>query len=87
MRVKDAARLGIVVGAMIGLTALGIIKVEEQLQSTAYRWAWLIVVGTTIVPLIDYLQDKQPITGPPGGFIDGLGAGLGLVLILAGQIL
>jgi len=87
MRVKDATRLGIVIGATIGLIALGIVKVEEQLQSNAYRWAWFIVVGTTVIPLIGYLQDKQPITGPPGGFIDGLGAGLGLVLILAREIL
>jgi hypothetical protein len=87
MRVHTAMGIGIALGALIGAVALGSIKVEQQTQLNAQSWAWWIVVITTILPLASYLEDELLLKGPWGGFVSGLGTGLGFFLLLAGRIM
>jgi hypothetical protein len=88
LRVRDVTGIGILIGAIVGLIGFGFIPTAtNEQQATAYTYAWYIVVATTLLPLWGYLQDKQPITGPWGGFINGLGTGLGVFLLVIGHVL
>ena len=88
MRVRDATGIGIFLGVVIGLLGLGYVPVATTEQRTmAHTYAWYIVVATTLLPMWGYLRDKQPITGPWGGLINGLGTGLGFFVLIIGQIL
>ena len=86
MRVRDATGWGIVIGGVIGAIAYGWIVTAPQTQSSAQSLSWWIVVVTTVIPLIGYLKHEQPIIGQEGGFINGLGSGLGIVLLVASLI-
>jgi hypothetical protein len=85
MRVRDSTGLGILVGIGVGAIALGFIKVEAELRTAAQTWAWWIVVLTTLLPLTSYLKDRLILKGSLGGFLSGLGTGLGFFLLLVGK--
>lgn len=88
MRVRDATGIGLLIGVIIGLVGFGYVPTAtNEQQAAAYTYAWYVVVAATLLPLWAYLQNKQPITGPWGGFINGLGTGLGLFLVVIGHIL
>ena len=83
MRVRDATGWGIAIGGVIGAIASGLITATQPTQVNAQNAVWWIVVITTIIPLWGYLNDEQPMTGDKGGFLNGLGTGLGFVLLIA----
>ena len=85
MRVRDATGYGIGAGFVIGLIAFSSGIVTQQTQVDFIFSAWLIVVLTTIFPLISYLEEKQMTTGAVGGFLNGLGTGLGVFLLFTGR--
>lgn len=86
MKVRTATGIGIGAGFFVGAIALGYLPAELEMQKATYSWAWWIVVLSTIFPLWGYLRDKQP-RGPIGGFISGLGTGLGFFLLLVGRVI
>jgi FtsH-binding integral membrane protein len=85
--VREWTGYGLVVGGIIGALATGLLKAAQQTQLNAQSAAWWVVVVTTLVPLYGYIKHEQPITGETGGFINGLGTGLGAILLLASLIL
>ena len=85
MRVKNATWLGTIFGILIGAIALGFVEVKSEARTLSYSAAWWIVVITTGLPLLSLLQDKQAVIGAEGGFINGLGTGLGLFLLIVGK--
>ena len=87
MSVRNATGFGILVGAGIGGVAFGSISANPQGQVTALVSAWVIVVVTTLIPLWGFLTKEQPVTGEWGGFINGLGTGLGVFLLATGRVI
>jgi hypothetical protein len=83
MRVHSAALLGLIAGIAIGAIALGFIKVGQELQANIALVTWEVVVVTTIVPFLGYLKQDWMVRGQLGGFINGLGTGLGVFLLAA----
>ena len=88
MSVRGATGVGIFSGFGLGWLAFGNLAVEIQTRLAAYNLAGLIIVLSTIIPLANYLNDgKAIVSGPRGGFINGLGTGLGFYLLLVGRII
>lgn len=84
--VHVATGVGMLIGVAIGAIALGYLPATLEQKTSALRSAWWIVVSTTILPLISFFTRRQPISGPFGGLINGLGSGLGLFLLFVGQV-
>jgi MFS-type transporter involved in bile tolerance (Atg22 family) len=87
MKVRTATGIGVAVGFIVGGIALGYIKVDSNLQNLAYVSAWWIVVLSVIVPFLGYVCNEQILTGPWGGFMAGLGIGLGIFLLFMRRII
>lgn len=86
MRVRNATGWGFLAGVILGAIALGYIKVDPETQQSVYTFAWWAVVITTLFPLVSYLQERELLIGVEGGFVSGLGTGLGFFLLLAGRV-
>ena len=81
--VRISTGFGIFIGVLIGAIAAGWIPVASQLQSHYQVLAWEAVVATTILPMLSYALDEMIFKGAAGGFITGLGTGLGFFLLFA----
>jgi hypothetical protein len=78
--------IGIGLGFFVGAVALGLTNPQPQAQLNFQTAAWWIVVITTLLPIGSYLENRLLLSGPWGGFISGLGTGLGFFLLVAGKI-
>ena len=84
--VHFATGLGIGVGIVIGAISLGWTSATPQTQLAAQSGQWWVVVVTTILPVASYVKGELILKGPIGGFVTGLGMGLGFFLLLAGKV-
>jgi hypothetical protein len=75
--------VGIGVGAYLGAISIGWVQVAAETHAIAYIAATLLVFVTTVFPVLVALQVTTSITGLRGGFLNGLGMGIALLLLLA----